>query len=167
MPIYEFYCAACHRVFNFLSRRINTDGRPACPKCGGANLRRLPSAFAISKGRKEEPAGEKMPDIDESRLERAMESLATDAEGIDEDDPRQAAHFMRRMFEAAGMPVGEGMEQALKRLESGEDPEKVEAEMGDVLEADPFAADKPGGSLTSRLRRRIVPPSVDPTLYEM
>lgn len=167
MPIYEFYCSTCHRVFSFLSRRVNTDGQPACPKCAGAGLRRLPSAFAISKGRKEEPAGEKTPDIDEARLERAMESLAGEAEGIDDDDPRQAAHFMRRMFEAAGMPVGEGMEQALKRLESGEDPEKVEAEMGDVLEDDPFAAPKPGGGVASRLKRRFVPPSVDPTLYEM
>lgn len=167
MPIYEFYCPSCHRVFNFLSRRINTDGQPRCPKCAGAGLRRLPSSFAISKGRKEEPAAESMPDIDESRLERAMESLAGEAEGMDEDDPRQAAHFMRRMFEAAGMPVGEGMEQALKRLESGEDPEKVEAEMGDVLEEDPFAAAKAAGSVASRLRRRFVPPSVDPTLYEM
>ncbi len=86
---------------------------------------------------------------------------------LTQDDPRQAAHFMRRMFEAAGMPVGEGMEQALKRLESGEDPEKVEAEMGDVLEGDPFEAAKAGGSVASRLRRRFVPPTVDPTLYEM
>jgi hypothetical protein len=39
--------------------------------------------------------------------------------------------------------------------------------MGDVLEEDPFAPAKAGGSVASRLRRRFVPPSVDPTLYEM
>jgi putative FmdB family regulatory protein len=165
MPIYEFYCIDCHRIFSFLSRRIDTAGRPACPKCAKPGLSRLPSAFAISKGRKEEPAGPDMPDLDESRLERAMESLASEAEGLNEDDPRQAAHFMRRMFQAAGLPVADNMEQALRRLESGEDPEKVEEEMGDVFDEDPFAGKQ--GSVASRLRRRFVPPSVDSTLYEM
>ena len=166
MPIYEFYCADCHRIFSFLSRRIDTEGRPACPRCERKALSRLPSAFAISKGRKEEPAGGPGPDIDDARLERAMESLASEAEGLNEDDPRQAAHFMRRMFEAAGMPVGDGMEQALKRLESGEDPEKVEADMGDVFDEDPLAPKAPG-SAAARLRRKLLPPSVDSTLYEM
>ena len=30
------------------------------------------------------------------------------------------------------------MAEALKRMEAGEDPEKIEEEMGDVLEQDPF-----------------------------
>ena len=46
MPIYEFYCASCHTVFNFLSKRINTDGTPACPKCGRPNSSVSPSAPA-------------------------------------------------------------------------------------------------------------------------
>ena len=33
MPIYEFYCPHCHRVFNFLSRAVNTDKTPDCPQC--------------------------------------------------------------------------------------------------------------------------------------
>ena len=57
MPIYEFYCRHCHRVFNFLSRAIDTEKTPACPRCGDAGLARRASAFAISKGRKEEPKG--------------------------------------------------------------------------------------------------------------
>ncbi len=52
---------------------------------------------------------------------------------------------MRRLFEATGMPVGAGMEEALRRMESGEDPEKIEEEMGDVME-DPLAP-KEGVSL--------------------
>ena len=72
MPIYEFYCGDCHRIFSFLSRRIDTEGRPACPKCERPGLRRLPSSFAISKGRKEEPAGSPLPEMDESRLARVV-----------------------------------------------------------------------------------------------
>ena len=172
MPIYEFYCGDCHRIFSFLSRRANTAASPPCPKCGRSTLTRRPSSFAISKGRKEEPAPDRgMPEIDDARLEKVMESLAGEAEGMNEDDPRSAARLMRRMFEAAGLPVGAGMQEALKRMESGEDPEKIEAEMGDVLEGDPFAGEagepkEPKGRL-ARLRRTMLPPSVDPTLYEM
>ncbi|MFI5007400.1 MAG: zinc ribbon domain-containing protein [Solirubrobacterales bacterium] len=173
MPIYEFYCPHCHRLFNFLSRSVNTDKVPPCPRCEGKDLARRASAFAISKGRKEEPARASgpEPDIDEARLERAMESMAGEMEGIDESDPRQGARFMRRMFEAAGVPVAGGMEDALRRMEAGEDPEKIEAEMGDVFETDPFSGvgeKDPAGAARglAGLRRRL-PPTVDPELYEM
>jgi putative FmdB family regulatory protein len=176
MPIYEFYCSHCHRVFNFLSRTVAPSKTPDCPRCHRPDLARRASAFAISKGRKEEPAAapeapDFPPGFDEAKLERAMSALAQDAESIDENDPRQGARLMRQVFEAAGLPVGTGMDEALKRMESGEDPEKVEAEMGDVFEEDPFAA--AGGEprepkeRLARLRRRLLPPSVDPELYEM
>jgi succinate dehydrogenase/fumarate reductase flavoprotein subunit len=65
------------------------------------------------------------------------------------------------------------MEEALRRMESGEDPEKVEEEMGDVME-DPLgmegagetAAPEPRKTLAG-LRRRVLPPSVDPELHEL
>jgi putative FmdB family regulatory protein len=176
MPIYEFYCAHCHRVFNFLSRTVATGKTPDCPRCHRADLTRRASSFAISKGRKEEsPATPEVPDLppgfDEARLEQAMSSLARDAESIDENDPRQGARLMREVFAAAGLPVGAGMDEALKRMEAGEDPEKVEAEMGDAFEGDPFGAGEsaprePKERLAG-LRRRLLPPSVDPELYEM
>ena len=131
------------------------------------------SAFAISKGRKEEAvkASGPEPDFDEARLERVMESMAGEMEGIDESDSRQGARFMRRMFEAAGVPVAGGMEEALRRMEAGEDPEKIEAEMGDVFETDPFSGlgekDPAGASRGLAALRRRLPPSVDPELHEM
>jgi len=138
MPVYEFYCPDCHRIFNFLSRRINTDKRPDCPRCGRQQLERQVSMFAISKGRQEEGEAD-MPDIDESRMEQAMQALAAEAEGMNEDDPRQAARMMRKLYETTGLPLGGGMEEAIRRMEAGEDPEQIEAELGDVLEGeDPF-----------------------------
>ena len=120
MPIYEFYCRHCHRVFNFLSRAVNTDKTPACPRCAGSEMTRRASAFAISKGRKEEPKPESRgPDVDEARLERAMEAMAGEIDSIDENDPKQGARLMRKLFSATGMPVGSGMEEALKRMEAG------------------------------------------------
>ena len=178
MPIYEFYCRHCHRVMSFLSRAVNTDKTPACPHCGRSDLVRRVSAFAISKGRKEEskPEAPPGPDIDEGRLEQAMASLAGDLDSLDENDPKQGAHLMRRLFSATGMPVAGGMEEALKRMEAGEDPEKIEEEMGDVLEQDPFGgllggeggeADPDAGKKRLGRLRRMLPPAHDTTLYEM
>ena len=103
--------------------------------------------------------------MDESQLESAMESLASEADGIDENDPRQAANVMRKLFDATGMPLGGGMQEALKRMESGEDPEKIEEDMGDLLEADPFAGEAAMKSTERRIPRR--PAAHDPHLYEM
>jgi hypothetical protein len=107
-----------------------------------------------------------------------MESLAGDLDSLDENDPRQGAQLMRKLFSATGMPVGGGMEEALRRMEAGEDPEKIEEEMGDVLEQDPLggcwaasgdpaaAGADPKQQRLSRLRR-LLPPAHDTELYEM
>ena len=178
MPIYEFYCRHCHRVLSFLSRAVNTEKTPACPRCSRSDLTRRASAFAISKGRKEEPKPEAPPgpDVDEARLEKAMEALAGDMDSIDENDPKQGAQLMRKLFSATGMPVAGGMEEALRRLEACEDPEKIEEEMGDVFEQDPLGGllggegseKEPGEGKRSLGRlRRMLPPTHDPELYEL
>ena len=103
--------------------------------------------------------------MNEGQLESAMESIASEADTIDENDPRQAAGMMRKLLGAAGMPVGGGMEEALKRMESGEDPEKIEEDMGELIDSDPFAA-AAGPKLAGRTVSRR-PPAHDPELHEM
>ncbi len=168
MPIYEFYCIDCHTLFNFFSRRINTGKKPACPKCGRPELERRMSLFAISKGRKESEDSA-FEDIDEQKLERVMASMASEIEGADEDDPKQAARVMRRLFDAAGLPVGPHMEEAIHRMEAGEDPGKIEEELGDVLQQeDPFTAGgKRAATNLKALRRELLPPKHDETLYDL
>lgn len=171
MPVYEFYCPDCHMIFNFLSRRINTEKRPPCPKCDRPDLERQVSLFAISKGRKETEDVGDLPDIDESRMEQAMEALAAEAEGLDEDDPRQAARMMRKLYGAMGMDIGPGMEEAIRRMEAGEDPDAVEEELGEILESeDPFSGEGGGTGVKKGLRglrKRYLRPRVDETLYEL
>jgi putative FmdB family regulatory protein len=166
MPIYEFYCPDCHRILSFLSRRVRPAGSPACPHCGTKRLRRRASSFAVSKGRAE-PGPEGAEGVDEDRLERAMASLAADAERIDDQDSRAMAALMRRMYDATGLAVGPGMDEAIRRMEAGEDPDQIEDELGDLLESeDPFSA--PGvSSRLSGIAKRLRPPTVDTTLYEM
>lgn len=174
MPIYEFYCRQCHTVMQFLSRRPAPTARPDCPRCGAGPLDRQVSRFAVTRGRAggagEDPAAEEGPlaGVDEDRLEQAMMSLAAEAEGIDDSDPRQAARLMRKLYDTTGLPLGSAMEEAIRRMEAGEDPEQVEAQMGDLLEQeDPFGdgAVVEGGGKS--LRRRFRPPGRDERLYEL
>ena len=96
------------------------------------------SAFSIAGKAKESDDMDDLP-FDESKMEQAMHMLAGEADSINEDDPRQAADLMRRLTDMTGMKLGEGMQEALSRMEKGEDPDKIEAEMGDLLEnEDPF-----------------------------
>lgn len=120
------------------------------------------SLFAVT-GRAQEGADEDLP-MDESKMEKAMAVLAREAENINEEDPRQAANLMRKLTEMTGMELGDGMAEALKRMEGGEDPEKIEAEMGDLMEGDPFVL--PGKKRSkSSLKQR--PPRKDKTLYDL
>jgi len=162
MPIYEFYCKDCNTLFNFFSRSVNTKKRPICPKCKETKLERQMSTFARLTGAKEGSDLDDLP-VDESKMEKAMNMLAREAEGISEDDPRQAVDLMRKLSDAAGIGFGPGMEEALSRMEAGEDPEQVEADMGDLLnEEEPFIL----GAKRGRKARRVEP-LVDKTLYEL
>jgi len=162
MPIYEFYCDRCNTVFSFFSQGVNTTKIPACPRCSRP-LKRQMSLFAkVSRG-KEEPAEDGMPPLDEAKMEKAMAMLAGEAEKLNEDDPRQAAQLMRKLTDATGLSLGPGMEEALHRLEKGEDPDQIEAEMGDLMDGEePFLLDGQG-----RKGGRKPKPRVDETLYDL
>ena len=167
MPIYEFYCGDCHTVFNFLSRTADTTKRPACPRCGRPKLDRKISRFAISKGRSEPQEGDQPPpDLDEAKMERALAEMARESEGISDDDPRQMARLMRKLYDSAGLRLGKGMEEAMRRMEAGEDPDQIEEELGDLLEGEDPLLGESSGSLR-HLSRKLKPPEVDETLYDL
>ena len=100
------------------------------------------SRFAMVKGLTEPPAGSSagegmddgMPDLDDPRVARVMGELERDMEHMDENNPKHMAHMMRKMKDV--LPPGtmpKELDIAIRRLEAGEDPEKIEADMGDVL----------------------------------
>jgi putative FmdB family regulatory protein len=143
MPIYEFACPKCRKIFNFLSKKVAPSRQPSCPKCGHRKLTRQVSAFAHPRGLKEPaaaPAGDDpgggppMPDMDDPRTMRAMAEMERDMEHLDENNPRHMAVMMKKMKDI--LPAGavpKEFDVAIKRLEAGEDPEKIEQDMGDVF----------------------------------
>jgi len=61
------------------------------------------------------------------------------------------------------MDLGTGAEEAIRRLEAGEDPDRIEEEMGHLFDADnPFAREGVRG-----LKRRLRAPERDETLYPL
>jgi putative FmdB family regulatory protein len=150
MPIYEFACPKCRVIYSFLSKRVNPGRLPVCPKCGNKKLARQVSAFAALRGAKESAAGPDNPmgggpDFDDPKVMRAMAELERDMEHLDENNPKQMARLMRKMQDA--LPPGsmpKEMATAIQRLEAGEDPEKIEADMGDILGA-AMGGDEGGG----------------------
>ena len=99
------------------------------------------SRFAMTRGLSEPGAGGEMagdegpmPDLDDPRMARAMAEMEREMEHMDENNPKHMAHLMRKMKDL--MPPGsmpKELDVAIKRLEAGEDPEKIEADMGDVF----------------------------------
>ena len=160
MPIYEFACPKCRKIFNLLSRKVAPGRLPSCPKCGHRKMTRQVSAFALTRGLKAPPAaagagaeagGQPMPDMDDPRMMRAMAEMERDMEHLDENNPRHMAVMMKKMKDL--MPAGsvpKEFDVAIKRLEAGEDPEKIEQDMGDVLGdfmgGDEDAPGAPGGA---------------------
>jgi putative FmdB family regulatory protein len=162
MPVYEFLCGDCNRIYSFHSFRVQTERVPSCPRCGAGDLSRVPSRFGVSSSRTE--AGEGLEaggdELDDPRMEREMMRLAAELEHMDENDPRQMAKAVRRMTEIAGEPVTPAMEEMIRRLEAGEDPEKIEEDLGDALE-DEMDDVRGGGAAGGP------PPERDPGLYPM
>ena len=133
MPIYEYACPQCRTIFNFLSKRINPQRQPNCPKCGQPKLIKEISSFAAISGAKTE-ANADPAEGNERKIMQAMGELERDASRFDENNPRHIAHLMRKMqriLPENAFPAE--IETVAKRLESGEEPEKIEKDMGELF----------------------------------
>lgn len=150
MPIFEYLCADCNRIYSFLSLSPTPEREPTCPRCGATGLQRVPSAFAVKSARKAEKAtdsGAGEDDAAMSRLESEAMQMASELDEKDAEDPRVMARMMRRLAEASGERLTPTMEEMFRRMEAGEDPEELEEELGPQLEEEMGEGDEdgPGG----------------------
>ena len=177
MPLYEYYCPDNNRIYQFYAKTIaQGETVPPCPDNPEFRMIKMISGFAIGGTRKKssEPAGEvggsdtggdemAMPDgIDDSRMESALGQLEQEMEHIDANDPRAMGRMMRRMSELTGERLDGEMEEVVRKLEEGQDPEKIEEEMGEVL-GDPDGGEDGGYGGMGGMGGA---PMRDPTLYD-
>lgn len=132
------------------------------------------SSFAVTGRAKEKPDLGPDGGVDDARMEAAMAEMEREMSGFDEENPnpRHLAQMMRKMSQISGEKMPAPMEEMLRRLEAGEDPERLEEEMGDTLDDDD-SADGSGdetpaqAAMRARLKTMRGKPGRDPTLYEM
>ena len=153
VPIFEFLCSTCNRIYSFLSLSATPSRQPVCPRCGATNLTRVPSSFAVSAGKKsrEEKAKEPGGAQDEAsmaRIEQEMMRMTGELGENDAEDPRVMARMMRRLAEVSGEKMTPTMEEMFRRLEAGEDPDSLEEELGPQLEAEMGEEGGEGGAPT-------------------
>jgi hypothetical protein len=184
MPIYEFYCSDNHKIYQFYAKTL-TQGQtvPKCPDNPVFNMVKLVSKFAVTssgKGGKqklgnEENAGGGTPDAAEDpRMEAAFGAMEREFSGVDENDPRAMGRMMRRMAELTGEKMDGGMEEVVRKLEEGADPESLEEQMGGADAGDdPGAEGMPPSNAVAdlkekkhRFRARHNEPIRDPKLYD-
>jgi hypothetical protein len=190
MPIYEYYCPDNHKIYSFYAKTL-AQGRtiPKCPDDPAFRMRKIISPFAVSK-RTRKAAGEATPaegpeaagaeTAGDARMEAAMSAMEGEFANVDENDPRAMGRMMRRMAELTGEKLGGEMEEVVRKLEEGADPDKLEEEMGDAFgdkeggePDDPYGAGpgeaKPAAEpkeAKQRFRIRRDPPIRDPKLYD-
>ena len=119
MPIYEYGCYDCRKRISVFFRSFSDvqTKQPVCPRCGGANIKRLVSKVAVVRS-------------EESRLESLADP--TNLSGLDENDPKSIGRWMRKMGNEMGEDLGSDFNEMVDRLEAGEDPEEIEKSMPDL-----------------------------------
>jgi predicted nucleic acid-binding Zn ribbon protein len=189
MPIYEYYCSDNNKIYQFFAKTL-AQGKtiPKCPDNPAFGMEKLVSAFAVTGARKTESAGgsptegaeggEPPPGDDASddpRLEAAMGAMEGEFANVDENDPRAMGRMMRRMAELTGEKIEGEMEEVVRKLEEGADPDSLEDQLGggDAPGADDPGAEGPPGEPSAapkeprrRFRTRRGPPVRDPKLYD-
>lgn len=170
MPIYEFHSPDTNRIYSFFARSLSmADKTPRCPDDPKARMERVVSRFAVTGRAKEEQPAD-AAGMDDPRMERMMAEMERDMAGLDENnpDPRALGHMMRKMTEATGQKMPAEMEHMIRRLEAGEDPEKLEEEFGDAFDNLDFPGmdGEEAGDAATRAVRALPRPARDPKLYE-
>jgi putative FmdB family regulatory protein len=116
MPIYEYRCAGCKRKVTVLTLRVSEQVDPVCEHCGSRDLTRLMSRFAMVRS-------------EDARLDDLADPSSLS--GLDDNDPKSMARWMRKMGK-----------------ELGEDSTELD-EMADELEAGGAAEDESDGDDTA------------------
>jgi putative FmdB family regulatory protein len=105
MPIYEYRCRKCGKRFSVLTLRVSEKATPQCDRCGSKVADRLMSRFA-------------MPKSESARLDSLADPSSLG--GLDENDPKSVARWMRKMGKEMGDEgSGEDFDAMVDEIETG------------------------------------------------
>lgn len=186
MPIYEFVSRDTGKIYSFFAHSPSyAEKIPFCPDGKKFKMEKVISGFSITGGNeKQSEEAEKSDSIDpndpfsgmdSNQAEKVMKELEGAIGGMDEDnpDPKQMGHLMRKMSEITGESMDEPMEEVVRKLEEGADPNELEDKMGNFMgleETEGKSEDPHNPSkefVKSQLKKKIVKKMVrDPELYE-
>ncbi len=152
MPIYEYYCPDNHTVYQFYAKTL-AQGKtvPKCPDNPKFKLKKLVSAFAVTKGGKGSddepppaaPQGSEDTETD-LRMQSVMGEIERDIDRIDENDPKSMARMMRRLGDAAGEKFDPETEEVVRKMEEGTNLDAFEEQFSETADqhenADPYSA---------------------------
>jgi putative FmdB family regulatory protein len=115
MPIYEYRCKKCRRKSEIITFRASEEVSACCKHCGSAEVERVPSRVRVRMS-------------EETRMERFADPSRLS--GIDENDPKSMAKWMKSMSREMGEDLGEDfdvdamMDEAMDEKEAGNDNEE-------------------------------------------
>jgi putative FmdB family regulatory protein len=98
VPIYEYECHDCRRRVSLLIMAPATAPAPRCPRCGSEALSRVMSRFATVKS-------------EDARLDALADNPSFG--GLDENDPKSVARFMKKMGKEFGDELGDDFDSAV------------------------------------------------------
>ena len=116
MPIYEFRCNQCRRKTTALVLIRDRADQVTCKSCGSSDLTKLVSRFATVKS-------------EEARLDALADPGALS--GVDENDPKSVARWMKKMGREMGEDVGDDLDQAIEEEMAGGASDDPDAGSGD------------------------------------
>jgi hypothetical protein len=183
MPIYEFYCPDNHTIYQFYAKTFaQGQSTPACPDNPKYRMKKLVSAFAITGGGAKDESAEPKPETasgdpaEDARMEAAMGAMEKEFSNVDENDPKAMARMMRKMSELTGEKIDGEMEEVVRKLEEGADPDSLEDQFGggDGAPDDPYGEGMGGEQGPApdpkeprhRFKVRRPLPRRDPKLYD-
>lgn len=120
MPIYEYRCRECGKKSTFLTLSVKAAFEPKCKKCGSGNLEKLISRVAVSRS-------------EESRLDSLADP--SNLAGLDENDPKSMARWMKKMGKEMGEDMGEDFDQSIDEA-MGEAEKSEEGSSGEEGDED-------------------------------
>jgi putative FmdB family regulatory protein len=107
VPLYEYRCSRCGKRRTVLTLRVGEEVDLTCAACGTATLERLMSRFAMVRS-------------EDARMDALSDPSRLG--GLDENDPKSMARWMKRMGSELGDEMGGSeLDEMVDQIEAGGD----------------------------------------------